>query len=151
MSHEDEQKKHAMAVAMATAAAADAAMAAARAAATVVRLTASAAATNEKSSAIKEAAAIKIQSVFRSHLARKALNALKGLVKLQALVRGHLVRKQATATLRCMQALITAQARVRAQKIRMVEESKPTSQRQSPHRRSTQDHRIRHAYHVSFS
>ncbi|KAK8555157.1 hypothetical protein V6N13_037489 [Hibiscus sabdariffa] len=144
---EDEQKKHAMAVAVATAAAADAAVAAAQAAATVIRLTA-AAATIEKTSTAEEAAAVKIQSVFRSYLARKALNALKGLVKLQALVRGHLVRKQATATLRCMQALITAQARVRAQRIRMVEDSKPSSQRQSPHRRSTQDLRFRHAYHM---
>ncbi|OIV91496.1 hypothetical protein TanjilG_26465 [Lupinus angustifolius] len=68
---------------------------------------------------IQEAAAIKIQSIFRSHLARKALCALRGLVKLQALVRGHLVRKQAKATLRCMQALVTAQARARAQRIRI--------------------------------
>ncbi|GMI69978.1 IQ-domain 19 [Hibiscus trionum] len=144
---EDEQKKHAMAVAKATAAAADAAVAAAQAAATVIRLTAASGAI-EKASAAEEAAAVKIQSVFRSYLARKALKALKGLVKLQALVRGHLVRKQATATLRCMQALITAQTRVRAQRIRMVEEYKPASQRQSPHRRSTQDLRIRHAYHM---
>lgn len=46
------------------------------------------------------------------------MRALKGLVKLQALVRGYLVRKQATATLHGMQALIRAQATVRAQKAR---------------------------------
>ncbi|KAL7251728.1 hypothetical protein ACSBR1_013563 [Camellia fascicularis] len=142
-----EQKKHAMAVAAATAAAADAAVAAAQAAAAMIRLTSAAAATG-RASVIEEAAATKIQSVFRSHLARKALNALKGLVKLQALVRGHLVRKQATATLRCMQALVTVQARARAQRIRMVEESMPVNQRQQfNHRKSTQDNKFRHSYH----
>ncbi|KAK1383811.1 hypothetical protein POM88_021546 [Heracleum sosnowskyi] len=61
-------------------------------------------------------AALKIQSVFRGYLSRKALRALKGLVKLQALVRGYLVRKRATATLRSMQALIRAQVAIRAQR-----------------------------------
>lgn len=82
--------------------------------------------------------------------ARKALCALKGLVKLQALVRGHLVRKQATATLRCMQALVTVQARARAQRIRMTEETMPANQRQSTQRKSTQDNHFRNTYHVSF-
>lgn len=143
---ENEQKKHAMAVAAATAAAADAAVAAAQAAAAVIRLTAAA---NGRGSAIEEAAAIKIQSVFRSYLARKALRALKGLVKLQALVRGHLVRKQATATLRCIQALVTVQARARANRLRSAEVPKPTDPRLSTHRKSTQDNRFRNIYHES--
>ncbi|KAL8206293.1 hypothetical protein R6Q57_009844 [Mikania cordata] len=67
---------------------------------------------------VQHAAATKIQSLFRSYLARKALVALKGLVKLQALVRGHLVRKRATATLRCMQALVSVQARACARRRR---------------------------------
>ncbi|CAA7044433.1 unnamed protein product [Microthlaspi erraticum] len=89
---------------------------------------------------VEEAAAVKIQACFRSHLARKALRALRGLVKLQALVRGHLVRKQATATLRCMQALITLQAKAREQRIRMIggdsttTTTKPTNPRTSIHK-----------------
>lgn len=175
--HHD-QKKHALAMAAATAAAADAAAAAAKAAAAVIQLTA--AANGRAANAIEESAAIKIQSVFRGYLvnkilkilscfslcfgpnynflflpffcfqARKALNALKGLVKLQALVRGHLVRKQATATLRCMQALVTAQARARAQRIQMVQQdSKSNPQRQFNHRKSTQENRFWHPNQVS--
>ncbi|KAJ6351279.1 hypothetical protein OIU78_007238 [Salix suchowensis] len=129
LNSDNEQKMHAMA------------MAAAADAAAVIRLTAG---TSRRNSAIEEAAAVKIQSFFRSYLARKALRALKGLVKLQAIVRGQLVRKQATATLRCMQALVNVQARARAQRIWMAEDVK-TSQRNSIHRKSTQENRIRHA------
>ncbi|CAA0823053.1 IQ-domain 19 [Striga hermonthica] len=137
---ESGSRKHALAVAVATAAAADAAAAAAKAAAAVIQL----AAECGRDGAAEEAAAVKIQSVFRSYLARKALYALKGLVKLQALVRGHLVRKQATATLRCMQALVSVQARALAQRARMAEDIKHIDQKPYNHpRKSTHDYTFR--------
>lgn len=117
---ENEQKRHALTVAVATAAAAEAASQTTNEA--VTRLTYSA---PRVATSVQDTAATKIQSVFRSYLAKKALFALKGLVKLQALVRGHLVRKQATATFRCLQALLTAQARARARRIKMIDESNP--------------------------
>ncbi|KAI3521511.1 hypothetical protein L1887_10981 [Cichorium endivia] len=125
---EKEQNKHAIAVAAATAAAADAAVAAAQAAVAVVRLT------NQNRGSLysggkEKRAAVKIQTVFRAHLARKAFRALKGLVKLQALVRGFLVRKRAAATLHSMQALIRAQAAIRSERAR---------------RSFTKDHEVRH-------
>ncbi|KDP40852.1 hypothetical protein JCGZ_24851 [Jatropha curcas] len=112
---EREQNKHAIAVAAAPAAAADAAVAAAQAAVAVVRLTSHGRGTLFGGGREKWAA-IKVQTVFRGYLARKALRALKGLVKIQALVRGYLVRKRAAATLHSMQALIRAQTAVRTQR-----------------------------------
>lgn len=60
--------QHAVAVAIATAAAAEAAMAAKQAAAAVVRLSASAPGSKRTVIGIEDAAAIKIQAVFRSYL-----------------------------------------------------------------------------------
>ncbi|CAK8570694.1 unnamed protein product [Lathyrus sativus] len=94
---------------------------------------------------IEVASAIKIQSVFRSYLARKALCALRGIVKLQALVRGHLVRKQATETLRCMQALVLVQARACAQRARMLSEDK-ANQKHATYRKAAEDRLFMHMY-----
>ncbi|EYU27263.1 hypothetical protein ABFS82_10G101700 [Erythranthe guttata] len=114
-----DQNKHAIAVAAATAAAADAAVAAAQAAVAVVRLTSQGRGTAVVFGGSREKwAAVKIQTLFRGYLARKALRALRGLVKIQALVRGFLVRKEAAATLYSMQALLRAQKSVRAHKMR---------------------------------
>ncbi|CAA0829849.1 Unknown protein [Striga hermonthica] len=91
----DEQRKQAVAVAVATAAAADAAVAAANAAVEVVRLTnAPYEVGKTRIFHVAAAAAARIQTAYRGHLARKALSALKGIVKLQAVVRGELVRKK---------------------------------------------------------
>ncbi|KAK7251515.1 hypothetical protein RIF29_34790 [Crotalaria pallida] len=135
---EKEQNKHAIAVAAATAAAADAAVAAAQAAVAVVRLTSHGRDTMF-GGGHERLAAIKIQTVFKGYLARKALRALKGLVKLQALVRGYLVRKQAAATLHSMQALVRAQATVRSHKSRGLKSSKNEAHKfQTQSRRSTE-------------
>ncbi|CAN6290591.1 unnamed protein product [Urochloa humidicola] len=135
---EFDQKKHAVTVAVATAAAADAAVAAAHAAAAVARLSSRRSA-HLPGSLAEDAAAVRIQATFRGYLARTALCALRGIVKLQALVRGQLVRKQANATLRCMQALLTAQSHLRAQRMRVLHQEHhhhppppPPRPRQSP-------------------
>ncbi|CAM8945378.1 unnamed protein product [Rhodiola kirilowii] len=102
-----EQSKRAIAVA---AASADAAVA-------IVKLTTNAQRNVVFDNCRERCAAVRIQSVFRGFLARKALRALRALVKLQAVVRGFLVRKQAVATLHSMHALIRAQATVRSHRM----------------------------------
>nr|KAJ0226321.1 hypothetical protein LSAT_V11C100009240 [Lactuca sativa] len=63
---------------------------------------------------------------FQKHnaaLARRALEALKGVLKLQALVRGHNVRRRTKMTLKCMQALFVTSS----ESFQMKEASTPTS------------------------
>lgn len=55
-------------------------------------------------------------------------------MRLQALVRGRLVRKQAAVTLRCMQALVRVQARVRARRVRMSIEGQAVQHLLNEHR-----------------
>eukprot|EP00249_Psilotum_nudum_P021387 c28088_g2_i1 orf=285-1868(-) len=74
----------------------------------------------------EEWAAIKLQTAFRRHMGRRRL---KGVVRLQALVRGHIVRRQARTTLRCVQAVVRVQARVRARRVRMSEEGQAVQQK----------------------
>ncbi|KFK30868.1 hypothetical protein AALP_AA6G035900, partial [Arabis alpina] len=62
----------------------------------------------------REWASIRIQAAFRAFLARRAFRALRAVVRIQAIFRGRQVRKQAAVTLRCMQALVRVQSRVRA-------------------------------------
>jgi GTP cyclohydrolase I len=77
--------------------------------------------------------------ILHVHQARRAVQALKGLVRLQALVRGHAVRKQAAETLQCMQALVRAQARVRARRVCVSLESQGT-QKRPPEQNVHEDH-----------
>ncbi|KAH7277120.1 hypothetical protein KP509_39G035300 [Ceratopteris richardii] len=120
------QNKQALAVAVATAAAAEAAVAAAQAAAQVVKLTgnnrsgrnsnvATPQAPKSTQRNLQELAAIRIQTAFRAYLARRKLRTLKGLARLQAMAQGQ-GQRQTTAAMRCMQALVRAQAAVRGRR-----------------------------------
>ncbi|KAL5787940.1 hypothetical protein ACOSP7_004889 [Xanthoceras sorbifolium] len=108
----EEQRKQALNVAMATMVAAEAAVAAAHTAAEVVRLIGTSKCYNHFTERQRNSAAIKIQSAFRAHLARKALRALKGLVKLQAIVRGRAVRRQVITTLKWLPSNANKQSEV---------------------------------------
>lgn len=114
----EEQRKHALNVAIATVVAAEAAVAAAHAAAEVVRLTGASPSYHLYDKRNMDLAAIRIQSAYRGHLARKAFRALKGLVRLQALVRGRIVRHQAmTTTSKCLPYIANVQLQAHERKV----------------------------------
>ncbi|XP_022971319.1 protein IQ-DOMAIN 1 [Cucurbita maxima] len=71
----------------------------------------------KKALCLEEVAAIKIQTCFRGHLARRAFRALRSLVKLQALARGVCVRRQARIALQFMHTLARLQVRVRTRQL----------------------------------
>ncbi|KAL6614219.1 hypothetical protein ACP70R_036489 [Stipagrostis hirtigluma subsp. patula] len=127
---DSEQNKHAYSVALASAVAAEAAAVAAQAAAEVVRLTAVTTATPKLPvSSKEELAAIKIQTVFRGYLARRALRALRGLVRLKSLVDGSAVKRQTAHTLHCTQTMTRVQTQIYSRRVKM-EEEKQALQRQ---------------------
>ncbi|CAN0881332.1 Protein IQ-DOMAIN 2 [Linum grandiflorum] len=71
----------------------------------------------------EEAAALRIQTIFRGYLARRALRALRGLVRLKLLMEGPTVKRQALHTLRCMQTLARVQTQIHTRRVRMSEEN----------------------------
>ncbi|XP_022959434.1 protein IQ-DOMAIN 1 [Cucurbita moschata] len=71
----------------------------------------------KKAVCLEEVAAIKIQTCFRGHLARRAFRALRSLVKLQALARGVCARRQARIALQFMHTLARLQVQVRTRQL----------------------------------
>ncbi|CAA3022255.1 IQ-DOMAIN 1-like [Olea europaea subsp. europaea] len=72
----------------------------------------------------EEVAAIKIQTAFRGHLARRALRALRGLVRLKSLVDGPTVKRQTANTLKCMQTLSRVHSQIQLRRLKMSEENR---------------------------
>ncbi|KAK9075877.1 hypothetical protein SSX86_004206 [Deinandra increscens subsp. villosa] len=89
--YREDDKQHTMVLAGAMRVAAEAAVVAANAATELARLIRSSA---DLEGTTRTAAAIKIQSLYRAHLAWKALNGLRGVVKLQAVIRGQILRRK---------------------------------------------------------
>ncbi|KAL1166444.1 hypothetical protein V6Z11_A06G198000 [Gossypium hirsutum] len=73
---------------------------------------------------MEEIATVKIQTVFRGYLARKALRDLRGLERLKSLIQGQSVKRQATITLRCMRTLARVQSQTRTRQLRMSEQNR---------------------------
>ncbi|KAK9079294.1 hypothetical protein SSX86_000965 [Deinandra increscens subsp. villosa] len=71
----------------------------------------------------EEVAAIRIQTVFRGYLARRALWGLRGLVRLKTVVEGPRVKRQTASTLKCTQSLSNLQYQINSRRIRMSEEN----------------------------
>ncbi|XP_050370170.1 protein IQ-DOMAIN 9 [Argentina anserina] len=73
---------------------------------------------------VEDIAAIRIQTAFRAHVARKALRRLKGIVRLQMLTRAYPVQKQATTTLSYLHSWSRIQTDIRNRRLCMVTEGR---------------------------
>ncbi|KAK9936491.1 hypothetical protein M0R45_013331 [Rubus argutus] len=73
---------------------------------------------------VEDIAAIRIQTAFRAHVARKALRRLKGIVRLQMLTQAYPVRKQATTTLSYLHSWSRIQTDIRTRRLCMVTEGR---------------------------
>ncbi|KAD5508588.1 hypothetical protein E3N88_16291 [Mikania micrantha] len=71
----------------------------------------------------EEVAAIKIQTIYRGYMARRALWGLRGLVRLKTVVEGPCAKRQMVNTLKCIQSLSHLQAQISYRRIRMSEEN----------------------------
>lgn len=71
----------------------------------------------------EEAAAVRIQTIFRGYLARRALWGLRGLVRLKTVVEGPNVKRQTANTLKCTKNLSHLQSQINSRRIRMSEEN----------------------------
>ncbi|XP_076888912.1 protein IQ-DOMAIN 2-like [Bidens hawaiensis] len=71
----------------------------------------------------EEVAAIKIQTVFRGYMARRALWGLRGFVRLKTVVEGPCVKLQTVNTLKSIQTLSHLQSQISSRRSRMAEEN----------------------------
>ncbi|XP_047327605.1 protein IQ-DOMAIN 9-like [Impatiens glandulifera] len=69
-------------------------------------------------------AAIKIQTAFRAHLARRTLGRLRGMIRLQILTQSLSVKKQASNTLKHLQKWNTIHSQIRIRRHNMVTEGR---------------------------
>ncbi|KAK1434925.1 hypothetical protein QVD17_00680 [Tagetes erecta] len=77
----------------------------------------------------EEVAAIKIQTIFRGYMARRALWGLRGLVRLKTVVEGPCVKRQTLNTLKSIQSLAYLQSQINSRRIRMLEENQALQKR----------------------
>ncbi|KAK9072763.1 hypothetical protein SSX86_009198 [Deinandra increscens subsp. villosa] len=71
----------------------------------------------------EEVAAIKIQTIYRGYLAKRALWGLRGLVRLKTVIEGRCVRQQTVNTLKCLQSLSHLQSEISSRRSRISEEN----------------------------
>ncbi|XAR56491.1 hypothetical protein NMG60_11037007 [Bertholletia excelsa] len=73
---------------------------------------------------VEHIAAMRIQAAYRAHMARKALNRMRGTVKFQASIDADSARKQASNTWSHIQSWSRIQAQIRARRSHMVTEER---------------------------